>query len=401
MEIINKKISDLIPYEKNPRKNKEAVKYVANSIKEFGFKNPVLIDKNNVIIAGHTRYKASKKLKLKEVPCIYVDDLTDEQIKAFRLADNKVAEYAEWDFDFLGEELNNIIDLDMVDFGFDMSLQDKQTDENRIEVFEDVYPEIAEEPKSKYGDIYQLGDHRLMCGDSTKKEDVCKLMFNNIADMSFTSPPYNAGTTPTEIKSNKSSKYKRESDNKPVEEYKQFLIDFTINAIQNSKYTFINIQSIANNKIVLIEWMFKLKEFYADTMIWDKMISTPAMAYNVLNSDFEYIHIFSDKANRSIGTKKFRGTISNILHVQKQRNNAYSNIHNATFSMEFANFFVENFTNENESVLDLFGGTGTTLMVCEQLNRKCYTMELDPLYVDCIIERWEKFTGEKAVKING
>lgn len=119
MEIINKKISDLIPYEKNPRKNKDAVKFVQNSIKEFGFKNPILIDKNNVIIAGHTRFEASKKLKLKEVPCIYVNDLTDEQIKAFRLADNKVSEYAQWDFDLLGEELNNIIDLNMLDFGFD------------------------------------------------------------------------------------------------------------------------------------------------------------------------------------------------------------------------------------------------------------------------------------------
>lgn len=371
-----------------------------NSIKEFGFKVPIVIDKNNVIVAGHTRYKASKKLKLKEVPCIIADDLSEEQIKAFRLADNKVGEFAEWNFNLLDEELNNIINLDMVDFGFDMSLQDNQTNENRTELLEDVCPEIAEEPKSKYGDIYQLGNHRLMCGDSTKKEDVCKLMFNNIADMSFTSPPYNAGTTPNEIKSNKSSKYKRDSDNKTVEEYKQFLIDFTTNAIQNSKYTFINIQSIANNKIALIEWMYELKEFYADTIIWDKMISTPAMAYNVLNSDFEYIHIFSDKANRSIGTKKFRGTISNILHVQKQRNNEYSNIHNATFSMGFAKFFVENFTNENESVLDLFGGTGTTLMVCEQLNRKCYTMELDPLYLDVIIQRWENSTGKKAVKLN-
>lgn len=400
MKIINKKISDLIPYSKNPRKNDDAVKYVMNSIKEFGFKVPIVIDKNNVIVAGHTRYKASKKLKLKEVPCVVADDLSEEQINAYRLADNKAGEFAEWNFNLLDEELNNIINLDMFDFGFDMSLQDNKTDENRTELLEDVCPEIAEEPKSKYGDIYQLGNHRLMCGDSTKKEDVCKLMFNNIADMSFTSPPYNAGTTPNEIKSNKSSKYKRESDNKPVEEYKQFLIDFTINAIQNSKYTFINIQSIANNKIALIEWMYKLKEFYADTMIWDKMTSTPAMAHNVLNSDFEYIHIFSDKANRSIGTKKFRGTISNILHVQKQRNNEYSNIHNATFSIEFAKFFVENFTNENESVLDLFGGTGTTLMVCEQLNRKCYTMELDPLYIDVIIQRWENLTGKKAVKLN-
>lgn len=120
MEIVTKQIKDLIPYEQNPRKNDEAVKYVANSIKEFGFKVPIVIDKNNVIVAGHTRYKASKKLKLKEVPCIVADDLTDEQIKAYRLADNKVSETAEWDLDLLNDELFNITDLDMSNFGFEI-----------------------------------------------------------------------------------------------------------------------------------------------------------------------------------------------------------------------------------------------------------------------------------------
>lgn len=131
MEVINKKLSELIPYEKNPRKNDDAVKYVMNSIKEFGFKNPIIIDKNNVIVAGHTRYKASKKLKLKEVPCVVADDLTEEQINAYRLADNKTGEKAEWDFELLNEEVNNILSLDMVDFGFDDIFD---TDEKDVEV---------------------------------------------------------------------------------------------------------------------------------------------------------------------------------------------------------------------------------------------------------------------------
>lgn len=131
MKIINKKISDLIPYSKNPRKNDDAVKYVMNSIKEFGFKNPIIIDKNDVIVAGHTRYKASKKLKLKEVPCVVADDLTEEQINAYRLADNKTGEKAEWDFELLNEEVNNILSLDMVDFGFDYIFD---TDEKDVEV---------------------------------------------------------------------------------------------------------------------------------------------------------------------------------------------------------------------------------------------------------------------------
>ena len=153
MNVINKKISEIKPYEKNPRKNDDAVKYVAESIQQFGFKVPIVIDTNGVIIAGHTRCKASKKLGLKEVPCIIADDLTEEQIKAYRLADNKVAEKSEWDIDLLGGELEGILDIDMSDFGFDLSV-----DEEEVEVVEDdSEAELPEEPKAKLGDIYQLG----------------------------------------------------------------------------------------------------------------------------------------------------------------------------------------------------------------------------------------------------
>ena len=159
MEIINKKIDELIPYEKNPRLNDDAVEYVANSIKEFGFKVPIIIDKNNVIVAGHTRLKASKMLGLEEVPCIIADDLNEEQIKAFRLADNKVSEVAEWDFNLLDDELASFDTIDMSDFGFDIDLDI----EEEQEIIEDEVPEVPEEPKAKLGDIYQLGSHRLMC----------------------------------------------------------------------------------------------------------------------------------------------------------------------------------------------------------------------------------------------
>ena len=147
MKIIDKKLSELKPYEKNPRKNDEAVKYVMESIKEFGFKVPIIIDKNNVIVCGHTRYKASKKLKLDTVPCIIADDLTEEQIKAFRLADNKVSEKAEWDFDLLDDELKGIFDFDMQEFGFDFEDDEKTAQE----VVEDEVPDVPEEPKAKMG----------------------------------------------------------------------------------------------------------------------------------------------------------------------------------------------------------------------------------------------------------
>lgn len=148
MNIIEMKIGDIIPYEKNPRKNDEAVKYVAESIKQFGFKVPIVIDKNNVIVAGHTRYKASKKLGLKEVPCIVADDLTEEQIKAYRLADNKVAEQAEWDFDLLGEELSDILDIDMGDFGFVIQ-ETQESNVNIDDFFVDAEQKVKEPKKIK------------------------------------------------------------------------------------------------------------------------------------------------------------------------------------------------------------------------------------------------------------
>lgn len=170
LKIVYKKLDDLTPYENNPRLNDGAVDAVAKSIEEFGFKVPIVIDKDGVIVAGHTRLKAAKQLAIDEVPCIIADDLSDEELKAFRLADNKVGELAEWDFDKLEAELKDI-DFDMSDFGFDFNLQKEET-----EVIEDDFDcELEEETNIKQGDIFQLGRHRLMCGDSTSLEDVQKL----------------------------------------------------------------------------------------------------------------------------------------------------------------------------------------------------------------------------------
>lgn len=173
MEIKRVKLSEIRPYEKNPRRNDSAVDAVAASIKEFGWQQPIVVDKDGVIIAGHTRYKAAKKLKCKEVPVVYADNLTEEQVKAYRLADNKTSELAEWDADLLSEELLDLQDFDMGQFGFD----DFNTDTQEIEeAHEDEYEvSLPEEPKAKIGDIYQLGRHRLMCGDSTNSDCVSKL----------------------------------------------------------------------------------------------------------------------------------------------------------------------------------------------------------------------------------
>ena len=193
IQIIEKKLCELSPYQNNPRNNEEAVKYVANSIREFGFKVPIIIDTNNVIVAGHTRYKAAKKIGLKTAPCIIANDLTDEQIKAFRLADNKVAECATWDMELLSSELDDLSDFDMEEFGFELSEID-DTDDCEI-VEDDCEVEPSKEPMSKVGDIYVLGEHRLMCGDSTKSENLAALMGEDKADLYITDPPYNVAYT--------------------------------------------------------------------------------------------------------------------------------------------------------------------------------------------------------------
>lgn len=171
IKIIYKSIDELVPYENNPRDNTAAIAAVAASIKEFGFKNPIIIDSDNVIVAGHTRLKAAQKLKIQNVPCVVADDLTQEQVNAFRLADNKTAELAEWDLELLNSELELIDGIDMTEFGFELDIADEQ------EVVEDEFDEeLPEEPQTKLGDIYQLGRHRLMCGDSTDIDSVKTLM---------------------------------------------------------------------------------------------------------------------------------------------------------------------------------------------------------------------------------
>ena len=379
-------VSDLKPYPGNAKRHDETqIKNVMQSIKEYGVVQPLVVDKNNVLIIGHCRLIAAKRLKLQEVPVVRLDDLSEEEAQKLRLLDNKLNE-SEWDFDLLADQ---VPELDFSDFDIDWGLPEDT--EESAEIEEDEAPEPPTEPKAKLGDLYILGNHRLICGDSTDIAVIDRLMDGVKADIAFTSPPYNAGTTATETAMGKTTKYNENDDNKTDSEYRDFLNAYLHCALSVSEYVFMNVQSIANNKISLIDVLSDNKDIYADTIIWDKQNGQPAMANNVLNSVFEYIHVFSKKANRAIGTIDFRGTIDNILHLPPQRNNEYSDIHNATFSVEFASWFISRFA--KETVLDSFGGTGTTLIVCEQLNRKCYMCELDPHYVDVIVQRYINLKG--------
>ena len=385
MNIIEIKIGDIIPYEKNPRKNDEAVKYVAESIKQFGFKVPIVIDKNNVIVAGHTRYKASKKLGLKEVPCIVADDLTEEQIKAYRLADNKVAELAEWDFDLLGEELDGILDIDMCDFGFELNF-----DEEEQEVVEDDFEvELPEEPRAKLGDVYQLGNHRLMCGDSTSITDVEKLMGGDLADMLLTDPPYNV-----DYEGKTKDKLKIENDKMDNDNFRQFLIDAFSNADMVMKagavfYIWHADSEGYNFRGACFDVGWKVRQ----CLIWNK--NSMVMG----RQDYHWKHEpclygWKDGAGHLWASDRKQTTV--ISFDRPTRND----LHPTMKPVPLFDYQIKNNTKGGDIVLDLFGGSGTTIMACEQNERRAYTMEFDPRYVDVIINRWEQFTGRKAVLLN-
>ena len=387
MEIKMIKVEEIKPYEKNPRINDEAVEYVANSIKEFGFKVPIVVDKNNVIVAGHTRYKASKTLGLDEVPCIVADDLNEEQIKAYRLADNKVSEKAMWDYELLNLELLDIPNIEMSDFGFDL---DFNVEEEK-EIIEDEVPEVPEEPKSKLGEIYQLGNHRLMCGDSTKEEDVNKLIGDKgkIIDLLITDPPYNVN-----YEGGTKDKLKIKNDNMENEMFHQFLFDVFTNAYNVLKdgasfYCWYASREVVNFHTAIEESGFTVKQ----ELIWNK--SSLVMG----RQDYQWKHepcLYGWKETNShvwYGDRKQ----TTVIDWEKP---SKSDLHPTMKPVGLFDYQIKNSSKAGDNILDLFGGSGTTIMACEQNNRNAYVMEYDPKYVDVIIERWEKFTGKKAVKIN-
>ena len=391
------KVSDLIPYANNSRTHSdEQVLQIAASIKEFGFLNPIIVDGDNGIIAGHGRVMGAKKLGIEELPCIDASHLTEAQKKAYVIADNKLALNAGWDDEILRVEFEALKELDfdisLIGFSID-ELESLEIEELAPEYEEDADGEIIEpppEPKTKEGDVWILGKHRLMCGSSTCSDSFLRLMNNEKADIVFTSPPYNVGKTPN----GNENKYIGYQDNQDSQDYLDLLVDFTNNGLMVADYVFCNVQSVSGNKTTLIDYLYKMKEVFADTMIWDKETAEPAMARKVMNSRFEYIHIFSKEANRAVGRKDFRGTVPNIFSLNSRSGKEFAKIHKATFRVELPEYFINTFC--ESSIVDLFGGTGTTMIAAEKCNVKSYLMELDPRYCDVIINRWQKMTGLEA-----
>ena len=384
-----KKTDELIPYVNNPRNNDQAVDAVASSIKNFGFKVPIVIDSKNEIINGHTRLKAAKKLGIEEVPVIVADDLTEDQIKAFRIADNKVAELADWDEELLLAELN-MIEMDMAQFNIDMSELDFE--DSSEEVVEDEFDDTPpEEPQAKYGDIYQLGRHRLMCGDSTSVEDVEKLVGGGgvIVDMLLTDPPYNIS-----YEGKTEDALTIQNDSMDDESFRQFLTN-----------AFFAADNVMKKGAVFYIWHANTEGYnflgacrdvgwrVRECLIWNKNQMV------VGRQDYQWKHEpclygWKDGASHLWASDRKQTT---VLDFDKPQRNG---VHPTMKPIALFDYQIKNNTKGNDIVLDLFGGSGTTIMACEQNGRRGYSMELDPRYVDVIIKRWEDFTGEKAVKIS-
>lgn len=399
MKIEFKKIGDIYPYQRNAKKHdKRQIDNVAESIKQFGMVQPIVIDKDNNVIIGHCRLLACKKLKMRNVPVVKLEDLTPEEANKLRLLDNKLNE-SDWDFDLLAEDIPTLnFDGFDIDWGIDFD-----TEEELTEIIEDEAPEDVE-TRCKTGDLWQLGEHRLICGDSTNAETIKKIMNGEKADISITSPPYgesnSAGIRDHYQKGKKriDTLYKSHDDN--ISNWYD-LIEGSFMSMQiASMAQFINIQMLADNKRDLIHFLDANKDYFVDLIIWDKKKAPPQMESNILNKGFEFVFCFYQKGCSSkIPFGDFHGNINNIFELSAGHNE-YADIHRAVYPVEFPSIILQ-IAKKAQSVFDPFGGTGTTMIACQQLNRKCYMAELDPHYCDVIIQRWENLTGKKAVRIDG
>lgn len=381
-------IDTIEPYKKNARAHgKNDVKAIIKSIKEFGFNDPIGVWHNS-IVEGHGRLLAAKEIGMSQVPIIRLDELTDEQRRAYMLAHNKTAELSDWDYDVLASELKDIADIDMSEFGFDLN---SLKDEDELITEQDEVPELPEEPRAKLGDLFLLGGHRLICGDSTDITTIDKLLDGKKADLVFTDPPYNmhydgAGIIRQTVKNVKERI-------KDIVDFNAFDISYLSSMDVGSIYIFTSKDLIPDYFKIFDGWKFNI-------LTWVKT-NNPPMTNNVFLPDIEYL-LYFHKGKRiwNNGLKPTEIYRKAYFSSRQEGHEEAGNVHPTMKPLKLISDKLKISSNENSIVLDIFGGSGSTLIACEQLNRKCYMCELDPKYVDVIIERWEKLTGKKAILAN-
>jgi len=441
-----RKIDDIRPYERNPRINDQAVDAVAASLAEFGFRQPIVVDADGVIIAGHTRWKAARKLGLAKVPVHVATDLTPEQVRAYRIADNKSGELAEWDLEILPIELAELreggFDMDLLAFDEEdlASLLNKGMGVSEGLTDPDAVPEPADDPITQPGDIWVLGDHRLLCGDSGSAADLDRLLDGATIDLVNMDPPYNVRVEPRsnnaiaaglssfsmpEGHSRKEKKFdaqgmhhqgfdvarfpdkkykttkKMRAKDRPLENdfvtpeaFDQMLLAWFGNASRvlkpgGSFYVWGGYANIGNYPGPLK----KVGLYFSQGIVWDKQ--HPVLTRKDFMGAFE-ICFYGWKEGAG---HQFYGpnNATDLWHVKKV--NPQSMVHLTEKPVELAVRAIQFSSKPGENVLDLFGGSGSTLIGCEQTQRRAFLMELDAPYCDVIVKRWEEFTGRKAERI--
>ena len=401
-------------YRKHSDENKRVIK---KSLEELGAGRSVLIDKNNTLIAGNGVFEQAQALGIPvrvietdgtELVAVKRTDIAegDEKRKRLALADNVASDLSDFDDDLLHEDFSI---EELSDWGLESEEGMSKTKEAQEDDFDEEKDKV--ETVCKKGDIWQLGNHRLMCGSSTDPDNIAKLMDGAKADITFSSPPYNmqAGGISRALKSEKvhdsygigDGTYQEFSDALSDEDYAKLLNDALDNCLAHSDEVLFNIGILKGSKVGILDMCFRHSKQFADLLVWNKNhcmpLSLPTQLH-MLNHICEPIFCFNHDGDRTFSHSQWKlGTMHNRIDTKNAAGNEYSKIHHATFPVELPFFILQNFC--KDSVLEPFGGTGTTMIAAEQLGRKCYTMELDPHYCDVIIARWEKLTGQTATKL--
>jgi DNA modification methylase len=414
MKIETLSTASLIPYARNAKKHDASqVAKLAGSIREFGFNNPVLIDKDNGIIAGHGRIMAAQSIGIETVPCIRLGHLSDTQRRAYILADNRLAEIGGgWDEEMLKLELADLaaLDVDVAEIGFGAEDLAELEMEDEAETSDaDAEPQIdkAEELRAKWGvepgQLWELGDHRLLCGDSTKKEDVERVMGGERADLCFTSPPYGAGNV-AKLRDHyvrgakkRDSFYKEHADN--PDQWASLMSGWFAAIRPFAHCVICNVQMLADNKADLVKWVADRADDLVDVVIWDKINAAPQMQSGVMSNAFEFLFVFGGNGSRSIPFADWHGTVSNVVRIDPRGKNENADNHRAVMPSELPMWTLKTLCPKAQSVVEPFCGTGTTIIACEQLGRKCRAIEISPAYVAVAIQRWVDATGKEPKRL--
>ena len=427
LQIEYRSLSEIVPYEQNPRNNDQAVDAVARSIQEFGFRQPIVVDEDGVIIVGHTRYKAAQQLGLETVPVHVVKGLSPAQVKAYRLADNKTAEIAEWNYDLLPIELSQLtemdFDLDLIGFSqedlaklLDPGVQEGLTDPDEV-------PEPPDEAITQPGDLWILGEHRLLCGDSSNPEHVDRLLDGADIHLVNTDPPYNVKVEPRSnnaiaagLSSFEGTKHHQKFDierhpekAKPTQK-KMRAKDrpLTNDFVSDDEFDRLLLAWFGNIARVLLPGRgFYIWGGYANCANYPPVLKATGLYFSqaviwvkehpvLTRKDFMGNHEWCFYGWREGAGHKFFGpnNAQDVWSIKKV--NPQSMVHLTEKPVELAVRAIQYSSRSGENVLDLFGGSGSTLMGCQQTGRNAFLMELDPPYCDVIVQRWEQFTGKKA-----